>query len=194
MKHCIVLVILACVLFVSIGIAEDAERFVFRNGITWGMSPEEVRNLESVKLATVGGNEDPDYSGLMTVDVAVSKYEANLGYDFKNDQLFMCSYTFQDGYQETYQVLDYLYGALSLKYGEGLETTFETLDYVANIVYGKYAHIPKYRLSGRIYLFTYVDGTDIYLCCDSKSSVVCVYYFNESLFEELYGLYNTDGL
>lgn len=189
MKRCIILVILVGVLFVSIGIAEDSEKFVFRNGIIWGMSPEEIKMHETVKLIP-----STQFETLMALDVDVSKYKANLGYEFKDSQLFMINYTFQDDRERTFEVMDYLYGALSLKYGKGTVDTFEVLDDLNRFLYGEYVTIPKYRLNSRIYKFTNVDETDIYLYCDDESSGACIVYFNEGLFQELYGLYNTDGL
>ena len=191
MKRCIALVILACVLFVSIGIAEDSEKFVFRNGITWGMSPEEVQNNGAIHLIKA----DESNESYFVVEIDVSKYKAVLELEFKHNQLFMIVYSFQDDSKQTYEVMDYLYKALSLKYGDSANTTFEEVDDVNRFLYGESPLLtPKSRPEGRIYKFTNVDETDIYLYCNHKRSGAYIMYFNKDLFRELHGIYNTDGL
>lgn len=191
MKRCIILVILACVLFVSTGVAEDSEKFVFRNGITWGMSPEEVQECEEALLFPTEDSKDH----YVSPGVYVSKYKAVLTLQFKNEQLFMIVYSFQDDSKQTYEVIDYLYEALSLKYGDSVNTTFEEVDDVNRFLFGESPLlIPKSRPQGRIYKFTNVDETDIYLYCNHKLSGAYIMYFNKDLFQELHGIYNTDGL
>lgn len=188
MKRIIVLMILACVLFISTGIAEDSEKFVFRNGITWGMSPEEVQACEDETLLSA---DTPDTT-LYIPEVDVSQYVARLHYYFKKNQLYMCEYYFTKYLRETVTVKDYLTGALNSKYANGEQD-------IPEILYCLFQQIdPEFCLStipdGSVYHFTTTDGTDVILTCFGKSSPISIIYINESLFQELFDIYNTDGL
>ena len=94
--------------------SEQESDFSFRNGIRWGMSPEEVRALENAEMTerTLG-----DLSVLVTVSpVKVSLYTADLVFMFYQNRLKMINYEFQyDGSMVRYQ---YLTGALCSVYGE----------------------------------------------------------------------------
>ena len=94
--------------------ATTAPPFSFRGGVTWNMSRDQVRKLETGSLTE---RSQESWSILYPAGrVEVSRYQADLVYMFFNDQLKMITYDFgQDGTAADYA---YLTGALDSVYGE----------------------------------------------------------------------------
>ena len=76
----------------SAGYDYQKDRFVLRNGIEWGMSPEDVLKLESDLYES--GEKPVKFLGFDKGDVL--GYQAGLYLVFKHDTLFMALYDFYD--------------------------------------------------------------------------------------------------
>ena len=71
--------------------APDA--FRFRDGIRWGMNPQQVKALESEAMTE---RTMQDWSIMLTNEkVAVSRFTADLVFMFRQDRLLMITYEFQ---------------------------------------------------------------------------------------------------
>lgn len=176
MKRCIVLVILACVLFVSTGIAESSEESVLRNGITWGMSPEDVAKAEGTALTEyllVGENMYYSLEG------EVCGAKVLIVYFFDQQQLFSYCYMIIDEMNKEV-VSEYIEASLRYKYG--IPKMFENsiLDYFVNRIVGIPMEITSWPLSS-----FYEDGTYIIPEFDEAGAVFYI---------DIDYLYNTDGL
>ena len=91
------------------------DAFRFRDGIRWGMNPQQVKALESVQMTE---RSDLQNWSIMLTDgkVAVSRFTADLVFMFRDNQLMMISYELPRG-DETGD-FSYLSGALCSLYGE----------------------------------------------------------------------------
>ena len=86
--------------------------FIFRNGVTWGMSMADVKGLEEGECQE---SEADQFKTLFYQSVKVSKYTAGLGYAFRSDALVLCAYIFEDPDEAKFS---YLEQAFDTKYGE----------------------------------------------------------------------------
>lgn len=159
------------------------EDFRFRNGIRWGMTPEQVKALESESMVERSNQE---WSIMVTAEkVAVSRFTADLVFMFRQNQLKMITYEFQRPDPET--DFQYLAGALSDLYGEKREADPAVVKMLMDAINpGRY----QLELMTQTYAWIRGDGTAIFL-----------YYYGPGLFSVLYaapnsggGLYQTQGL
>ena len=92
--------------------APDA--FRFRDGIRWGMNPQQVKALESEQMIERNGQS---WSIMLTEGkVAVSRFTADLVFMFRDNRLLMITYEFQR--EKDTDDFSYLSGALCSLYGE----------------------------------------------------------------------------
>ena len=90
------------------------DTFRFRDGIRWGMDPQQVKALESVNMIE---RVMQDWAIMVTTEkVAVSRFTADLVFIFRQNQLKMIVYEFQR--QNADADYQYLTGALCSLYGE----------------------------------------------------------------------------
>ena len=95
--------------------AGNEDEFVFRDGITWGMSVAEVKEHEKPRIAEELNTEGSNYTYIGYEGVPVSSYpNANLFYMFKNGMLYGAIYSLDNASDQT---VDYILDALSSKYG-----------------------------------------------------------------------------
>ena len=95
------------------------DQFVFRNGITWEMSQQEVTRLEGDSFHL----DRNRFSVFHYSDVVVSRYTGYLFYAFASDRLVLCGY-----YSSfTREDCDYLEKALDRVYGKKAEPSAELL-------------------------------------------------------------------
>lgn len=161
--------------------APDA--FRFRDGIRWGMSPQQVKALENEAMTERTLQE---WSIMLTNEkVAVSRFTADLVFMFRQDRLAMISYEFQR--KEPAADFTYLCGALSSVYGE--KTPADPAA-IKNLMDAINPNRYKTEAITEAYGWTAADGTAIYL-----------YYFSPEAFAVLYvshelgaGIYQTNGL
>lgn len=172
------------VLVFCLGSAAMAEGtgFLFRNGVTWASTPEEVRQSESA-----AGSEDnyKEWTKQIYYQAAVSRFVAELTYAFRDDQLYFCGYWFYDSSAED---REYLAKALSSKYGDPTDPDPETLRMLMCLlapVEVELLDIQNWRLA---------DGTYIAMFCMGDREECNLVYFNEEKLLELAGMYNTYGL
>ena len=161
--------------------------FLFRGGVTWGMSPETVRETEADLQMEERSQEN--WSVVYPVNrVEVSRFFADLVYIFYQRQLRMILYAFDQNEKAT--GFSYLTGALSSVYGECEEaSSADVVQWMDPVYPGMYAE----EEMRQVRTWYAPDGTRIYL-----------YYQNASAFSILYvspgaglpsdGVYNTNGL
>ena len=90
------------------------DAFRFRDGIRWGMNPQQVKALESVQMTE---RSMQNWSIMLTDGkVTVSRFTADLVFMFRDNRLLMISYEFSR--REGADDFDYLSGALCSLYGE----------------------------------------------------------------------------
>ena len=81
--------------------------FVFRDGIKWGMSVDEVKAIEGIPNDRA---EEEAYCLLLYMDRRVSKYDCRLIYCFESDQLVMVNYVLEgNGDLESFRYLNQAY-------------------------------------------------------------------------------------
>ena len=74
-------------------VTPSPDDFRFRDGIRWGMNPQQVKSLESVNMVE---RVLQDWSIMVTTEkVAVSRFTADLVFIFRQEQLKMIVYEFQ---------------------------------------------------------------------------------------------------
>lgn len=161
--------------------APDA--FRFRDGIRWGMKPEQVKALENEGMTE---RTLQDWSIMLTDEkVAVSRFTADLVFMFRQDRLMMITYEFQRQDPET--DFRYLTGALSSLYGEKAQADPMMIKNLMDII-----NPNRYRTEAMTEGYGWVlpDGTAVYL-----------YYFSKDAFAIMYvspeigaGAYQTNGL
>ena len=162
----------------------EKEAFSFRNGVSWGMTPEQVSALEEMPMEQ---RTSADWAVMITVEPApVSRFSADLVYIFYQNALRMITYQFQqDCSTLNYQ---YLTGALSVKYGESKEAKPAVIKGWMDRIYQNYY---RQELIRNALEWNAEDGTSIYL-----------YYYTENAYAILYvcpvsggaGSYDTNGL
>lgn len=110
----------------SLGFSAMAEGFTFRNGVTWGMTPEQVQEVEDGEFTITDSVSD---AGIKRVfmekqGVEAAGAKANLEYLFYEDKLMVCVYMF-----ETEEMsLEKIQAALEAKYGETTEVDVEAIN------------------------------------------------------------------
>lgn len=172
------------VLVFCLGGAAMAEEtgFVFRNGVTWESTPEEVRQSESAE-----GNEN-EFDGwikLAYYETSASKFTADLFYCFQDGEMYCCGYNFGDlpeGDRE------YLTKALSSKYGETETSDPEALRTLMCLMEPheeELLDVQNWRLD---------DGTYIAMGCIGDRKNFFLLYFAEEKLLEWAGMFNTSGL
>ena len=179
MKRCIALVILACVLFVSIGIAEDSEKFVFRNGITWGMSLEDVLRTE--------GFENPEMFPIRKhfssfSEVKVSGMDTSLVYVFDDNSLYACMYAIIDESINSEFAFSRLYMSLSSKYGTPISYDKKLANYILQTVFDENTSASE----DSVFRYAASSDTSTYLMI-LEDVCILIYILDDSLI-------NTDGL
>ena len=163
----------------------EKKAFSFRNGITWGMNPQQVAVIENVPMEQAFSSE---WSILLTSSqVSVSRFSADLVYIFRQEALRMIPYEFKtDCSTLNFQ---YLTGALCSLYGESREANPAVIKGWMDRVYQNYYN---QNLIHNATEWSAEDGTYIYL-----------YYVTENTYAILYvcpnqggggSSYNTDGL
>ncbi|MBR5960814.1 MAG: hypothetical protein IKZ98_07430 [Clostridia bacterium] len=161
--------------------APDA--FRFREGIRWGMSPQQVKALEGVQMTERNGQ---NWSIMLTNGkVAVSRFTADLVFMFRNDRLLMITYEFprtKDGGD-----FSYLSGALCSLYGEKEPAEALKIKALMDAIYpDKYE--TKQITDAEGWMTT--DGTTIYLYNFSKEAFAIMYVSPELGSR----IYQTNGL
>ena len=161
--------------------APDA--FRFRDGIRWGMNPEQVKALETEAMTE---RTLQDWSVMLTNEkVAVSRFTADLVFMFRQDRLMMITYEFQR--QDAEGDFRYLTGALSSVYGDKAEASPEKIKTLMDAI-----NPNRYRTEAITQAcgWTAADGTAVYL-----------YFFSPGAFAVMYvspelgaGIYQINGL
>ena len=114
----IVAILLAALMFCTCFACAEESAFTFRNGLHWGMTPDEV-------LAAEGRTEYWDFDELSYTastgeleDLMVSKFEADITYLFVNGQLACLEIGLDLWHEYDAEDIEYLKQALSIVYGE----------------------------------------------------------------------------
>ena len=157
--------------------------FRFRDGIRWGMNPQQVKALETEAMTE---RTMQDWTVMVTAEkVAVSRFTADLVFMFLQNSLRMITYEFQR--QDAASDYQYLTGALSSLYGEAKEAESNTIKNLMDVVYPN-----RYRTEWikEPCGWETADGTAVYL-----------YYYATDAFAVMYvspelasGFYQTNGL
>jgi len=156
--------------------------FRFRDGIRWGMNPQQVRALEPEPMTE---RSTQSWSIMLTDGkVVVSRFTADLVFIFRDDRLQMISYEFQKGNGDDFL---YLTGALGSVYGDKKEADPLKIKALMDAINpNRY----KTELITQACGWTTEDGTAVYL-----------YYFSENAFAITYvspelgsRIYQTNGL
>ena len=166
-------------------VMEETKVFSFRNGVSWGMNPQQVETIEDVAMQK---RTSSDWSVMVTAEpVTVSRFTADLVYMFYQDALRMITYELRtDCSMLNYQ---YLTGALCSVYGESREADPAVIKGWMDRIYQNYY---RQELIHQAVEWTSEDGTKIFL-----------YYYTEQNYAILYicpvsngsgGSYDTNGL
>ena len=163
----------------------DKKAFSFRNGITWGMNPQQVSIIENVPMEQAFSSE---WSILLTSSqVQVSRFSADLVYIFRQDALRMITYEFKtDCSTLNFQ---YLTGALCSLYGESKEASPSIIKGWMDRVYQNYYN---QDLIHNAMEWSAEDGTYIYLYYVTEDTYAILYVCPNQVVDG--GNYNTDGL
>lgn len=176
------LLIPACI-FAEEATTMPPSAFAFRDGITWGISMENVLTLES-------GEAYSDSVGESVVlrygQVSVSNYSATLSYIFQDNILVSAFYYFEDSSLRDYF---YLLSALSSKYGDPISPDINrqtTLFCLLGIPEEEAYKLANWELADGTYIALFSpDGDD--------TDFVLMYFDEESLLLKN-KVYNTVGL
>ena len=147
--------------------------FVFRNGIIWGMNPQQAALIENTPMEL---RSQMDWSVMVTDSpVTVSRFSATLVYLFYQNALRMITYEFQDncsalGFQ-------YLAGALSSVYGESQDASPVIVKSWMDRVYTNKYQLEQIR---DVKEWTAEDGTHIYLFYFSAENYAILYVCPET--------------
>ena len=168
----------------------EKKPFSFRNGISWGMNPQQVSVIENIPMEQRSSTE---WSVMVpTEKVQVSRFYADLVYMFYQNALRMINYEFQEDRngQTDPRSLNYQYltGALCSVYGESREANPAVIKSWMDRIYQDYYQQEKMHDALE---WTAEDGTVIFL-----------YYFSDTSFAILYVCpsnggssgYDTNGL
>ncbi len=166
--------------------ATPAPAFSFRGGITWNMTREQVRSLESGLEMTE--RSQGNWAVLYPLSqVEVSRFRADLVYMFYADQLKMITYDFGSG--GTVSDYTYLTGALDSVYGDHAEPDSSVVVSIMDQIY------PGYYSAGNLHsVRSWTAGEDTW---------IYLYYYTQTAYGILYvnaaggagsGSYVTKGL
>lgn len=145
----------------------DEEPFVFRNGITWGMSKAEVMALENGEASEY---EEFGLIGLIYGDVRISRFNGELCYYFLNDALVVCGY--QVSYDHTQESFEYLKKAYSAKYGEPEEGNMESLYALGNRINPQFSSVFNFR---QVLDWKTAGDTQIWMYQDEHNNLYILY-------------------
>ena len=153
----------------------EKKTFSFRNGVTWGMNPQQVSLVEDVPMEQRTSSE---WSVMVTAEpVPVSRFSADLVYMFYQNALRMITYEFQkDCSTLNYQ---YLTGALCSVYGESKEGNPIVIKGWMDKIYQNYYQQESIHDATE---WSAEDGTSIFL-----------YYYSEVSYAILYVCPVSDG-
>ncbi len=163
-------ILLALMLVGCAALAEAAaqdEGFVFRNGITWGMTPEEVTATENIEEA-----DAYDYGETLTFmefeDVeALANAEGDANFIFLNGALVVCGYEFDVEDTDLQTVLD----AVKAEYGEPTDDDPAALNALLDALMG-----PSEMEDGAFFAgWTLPDGTYVGIT-DSFDDIELAYF------------------
>lgn len=142
--------------------------FRFRNGIRWGMTTQQVRAMEDVKMTE---RSMQSWSVMLTDEkVSVSRFSAQLVFMFREDRLLMITYEFQQ--QNSQDDFLYLTGALSSLYGESLQADPLKVKALMDLINPNYYKLEKIRDA---LAWTAPDGTVIYQYHYSDNAYAIMY-------------------
>ncbi len=111
-----ILALSLCICLLPSSFASNTDQFSFRDGITWGMTIQEVKQRENSLNYEYLSRDDFPYSVLAYMNIPVSMYpNATLIYLFREDILYGAIYETSNADNFT---LQYLYKALRAKYGD----------------------------------------------------------------------------
>ena len=146
----------------------EKKAFSFRNGVEWGMNPQQVAAIENVPMEQ---RTSSDWAVMLTAEpVSVSRFTADLVYIFYQNALRMITYEFQtDCSTLNYQSLA---GALSSLYGESKDANTVIIKSWMDRIYQNYYN---QELMHDARVWTTEDGTTVYL-----------YYFTGEMYAILY--------
>lgn len=178
-----------------------ADSFTFRNGITFGMSKEEIVQLEA-ENGQIG--EDAWYTvdgmfyydSIITEDIPVSKFKADIVYLFDNNQMEMAVYNIRRSSKDDEATFNYLERALCSLYGEcTLGKLKDIVSIFTTAMYGSLVS-EQYDSSledlGVVLEWNYDDIVKIYLFqLDTISTGLGIIYLDP---EWDFGVLNTTGL
>lgn len=155
-------------------VINEKKPFSFRNGIGWGMNPQQVSVIENIPMEQRSSTE---WSVMVpTEKVQVSRFYADLVYMFYKNALRMINYEFQDERSgaSKQKSLDYQYltGALCSVYGESREADPAVIKGWMDRIYQDYYQQEKIHDALE---WTAEDGTEIFL-----------YYFSDVSYAILY--------
>lgn len=184
------LMLLVCLMIFAAGFSSacaqeqvcENREFLFRNGITWKST------LEEVALAENEESERDEFNGFLmhrVYGVSVSNFEADLAYYFADDRLLMAAYFFDEGALREDQLL-YLQEALAYKYGEPVAPDMERLNTVLRAIEDTeypVSHLINWQLE---------DGT--YIAQFDLEGFEFIFYINQDALLRARGVYNTAGL
>ena len=164
-------------------ITPSPDAFRFREGIRWGMNPQQVKALESENMVE---RVLQDWAIMVTTEkVAVSRFTADLVFIFRQEQLKMIVYEFQR--QDAENDFQYLTGALCSLYGEQKEADPSMVRVLMDAV-----NPGRYQADGltKAYRWLLSDGTAVFQYRYAKDSFGVMYVAPELGG----GLYQTNGL
>ena len=164
-------------------ITPSPDAFRFREGIRWGMNPQQVKALESENMVE---RVLQDWAIMVTTEkVAVSRFTADLVFIFRQDQLKMIVYEFQR--QDAENDFQYLTGALCSLYGEQKEADPSMVRVLMDVI-----NPGRYQADGltKAYGWLLSDGTAVFQYRYAKDSFGVMYVAPELGG----GLYQTNGL
>ncbi len=164
-----------------------APAFSFRGGVTWNMSREQVRSVESELEMTERSQGNWSILYPLT-QVDVSRYRAALVYMFYANQLKMITYDFENNGTPS----DYLYltGALDAVYGEHAEPNSSVVVSIMDQIY------PGYYTAANLHdvrSWTAGEDTWIYLYYYTGTAYA-ILYVNVPAGTQTDGNYVTTGL
>ena len=183
---------LLSVLLLALAFPALAEPYTFFNGAQWGMSKAEIAEIEKA---------EPDYDeairehvwGLEYDDQTVSKYTADRGYLFADDELFSVWYVNFSSNDDT--DLKYLQGALTSLYGEATALPPETVAaFITDVSGNDWTEEVRFTFSTQ---WTVGDDTNIWLfdaTGDSSVNAIFLFYMDANFDESQIGIYDTTGL
>ena len=164
-------------------ITPSPDAFRFREGIRWGMNPQQVKALESENMVE---RVLQDWAIMVTTEkVAVSRFTADLVFIFRQEQLKMIVYEFQR--QDAENDFQYLTGALCSLYGEQKEADPSMVRVLMDVI-----NPGRYQADGltKAYGWLLSDGTAVFQYRYAKDSFGVMYVAPELGG----GLYQTNGL